>query len=376
MTSTLKLTAVPSAEESAQALTNYMAKAHEEKLKALKALELKKDAEIKALKEQIASASSSSSAITLSNTKSSQSVEELTAKLTSYQKFISNYIVKAQEDKAKAVKAAEAAITKKYEEKLNVLMLNAASKSSSATGQISKSSGNVLFDGRNANVIAASKAGKSRWGDKEVQRIGGDVAAASVPTSKETLSVQNIELSLYDKRNMLISKAAAAGKQSRWGKQEETKAIDGSSGLLLSSTSSETVIRAVNNVVIDAADHGLRNDGGVGGPSLSERVQMGTNVLDRVVTTSGLDAPTLYDKRNMFISNAAKAGKQARWGTKEENRAIEKSLILPSSSSEESNVRIVTTPEIEAANHGLRNDGGVGGPSLAERVNLGARILQ
>jgi hypothetical protein len=47
MTSTLKLTAVPSAEESAQALTNYMAKAHEEKLKALKALELKKDAEIK-----------------------------------------------------------------------------------------------------------------------------------------------------------------------------------------------------------------------------------------------------------------------------------------------------------------------------------------
>lgn len=47
MTSTTALTATPSAEDSARALTNYMAKAHEEKLRALKALELKKDAEIK-----------------------------------------------------------------------------------------------------------------------------------------------------------------------------------------------------------------------------------------------------------------------------------------------------------------------------------------
>ena len=38
-------------------------------------------------------------------------------------------------------------------------------------------------------------------------------------------------------------------------------------------------------------------------------------------------------------------------------------------------VDIVASPEVEAADHGLRADGGVGGPSLAERVNLGASLL-
>jgi hypothetical protein len=329
-------------------------------------------------------ASSTSSAVTLSTAKSSESVEELTTKLTSYQKFISNYIVKAQEDKANAVKAAEAAITKKYEEKLNVFMLNAASASTSTSdsSQISNSSGNVLFDGRNANVIAAAKAGKSRWGDKEVQKIGGDVAvAAAVATTAKSLPVQNLDLSLYDQRNMMISKAAAAGKQARWGVQEEKRAIDGSASLRLSSSTSpgDIVTSTVDKIVIEAADHGLRNDGGVGGPSLAERVTMGANVLDKVSTTSGSVTLSLYDKRNIFISNAAKVGKQSRWGVREEKRAIEKSLILPSSSSsssEVSSVQVVITPEIVAADHGLRNDGGVGGPSLAERVNLGARILQ
>ena len=33
------------------------------------------------------------------------------------------------------------------------------------------------------------------------------------------------------------------------------------------------------------------------------------------------------------------------------------------------------TPEIEAADHGMRNDGGVDGPSLAQRVNLGAALV-
>ena len=36
---------------------------------------------------------------------------------------------------------------------------------------------------------------------------------------------------------------------------------------------------------------------------------------------------------------------------------------------------IPVPPEVEAADHGLRNDGGVGGPSLAERVNLGSKLF-
>jgi len=38
-------------------------------------------------------------------------------------------------------------------------------------------------------------------------------------------------------------------------------------------------------------------------------------------------------------------------------------------------LNLYRTPEIEAADHGLQADGGVGGPSLAERVNLGAELL-
>ena len=38
-------------------------------------------------------------------------------------------------------------------------------------------------------------------------------------------------------------------------------------------------------------------------------------------------------------------------------------------------VAVAVPPEVEAADHGLRADGGVGGPSLAQRVNLGASLL-
>lgn len=57
--STSSLNALPSPSESAKALTDYMAKAHEEKLKALKELEKKKDSEIKVSNIVIASLSRS-----------------------------------------------------------------------------------------------------------------------------------------------------------------------------------------------------------------------------------------------------------------------------------------------------------------------------
>ena len=83
---------------------------------------------------------------------------------------------------------------------------------------------------------------------------------------------------------------------------------------------------------IEAADHGLRNDGGVGGPSLAERINLGRSIVE-----------------------GSSAGSTA--------------AAAPTAPV------IEVTPEIEAADHGLRNDGGVGGPSLAERVNLGLSIV-
>jgi hypothetical protein len=73
-----------------------------------------------------------------------------------------------------------------------------------------------------------------------------------------------------------------------------------------------------------------------------------------------------------MVSAAGKAGK-SRWGEQEVQKSIQLAgNALPSAAPK---VQIAASAEVEAADHGLRADGGVGGPSLAERVNLGASLL-
>ena len=249
---------------------------------------------------------------------------------------MSEYIVKAQQDKYNAVKAAEAATAKKYEDKLNALMLPGSSSGSSG---ISSSNSNKeeskLVQERNANVVASAKAGKSRWGDKEVQRVSG---GSFTPVASE-------------------SKIAASSSRT------ETATID-------------VVATHVSPDTIAAADHGLRADGGVGGLTLEERVTAGAGASN-IAPVNGAavvgSQSSLFAMRNARIAQAAKAGNQSRWGTKEESKAVETSSnSLPPAAGAVAN----SSPSVEAADHGLRADGGVGGPSLADRVNLGANLLQ
>ena len=252
---------------------------------------------------------------------------------------MSEYIVKAQQDKYNAVKAAEAATAKKYEDKLNALMLPGSSSGSSG---ISSSNSNKeeskLVQERNANVVASAKAGKSRWGDKEVQRVSG---GSFTPVASE-------------------SKIAASSSST------ETATID-------------VVATHVSPDTIAAADHGLRADGGVGGVgglTLEERVTAGAGASN-IAPVNGAavvgSQSSLFAMRNARIAQAAKAGNQSRWGTKEESKAVETSSnSLPPAAGAVAN----SSPSVEAADHGLRADGGVGGPSLADRVNLGAKLLQ
>ena len=324
------LNAIPTPEASAQALTNYMAKAHEAKIAALKELEDKKNVEIKALKESSSSSSSSSTPSEPAATSATgESVDDMTQKILSYQKFMADYIVKAQDEKAKAVKAAEDAIAKKYEDKLNAFMLNGAAPPSDAPAiaMAAVSEESEIYQKRNAKIAAAAKAGKSRWGDKEVERAG-----AKAPPSEVIVATP-------------VDAADAASS-------------------------------------IAAADHGLRADGGVGGLSLAERVMNGSAATVTVAVANGASESTaapasamsaIFYKRNAFIAAAEKAGKSTRWGSEEAQKAIEyTSNNLPPAPK----VEIEAIPEVEAADHGLRADGGVGGPSLAERVNLGAKLLQ
>jgi hypothetical protein len=324
------------------------------------------------LKDELASLKSGSSAITTSSPVEG-SPEELAAKLLAYQQFMAKYIVKSQEDKMKAIKAAEQATAKKYEEKM-AFLLGSSQESISATPADSATpvlSGNqALYQKRNAAVSEAAKAGKSRWGDKEAQRAaqqvgGASVASAAVETSPPSSVLSGVQ-ALYRKRNEAVSEAAKARK-SRWGDLEVERATD--SLIDVTAINGELVIEVPPEV--EKADHGMRADGGVGGPSLAERVVMGAAVLSATPAPSATPVlsgnQALYQKRNAMVSAAAKAGK-SRWGDMEVQKATQLALVQPTPTT--------VSPQFAAADHGLRSDGSVGGPSLTERVNLGAQLLK
>ena len=270
------------------------------------------------------------------------SKEELIQKLQEYQKFMAEYIIKAQEQKLAAVRAAEQATAKKYEEKL-LLLGGAAPGATAATAAppaIASQTPKTYAD-RNAKISAAAKAGKSRWGDAEIQRVASSVnGAAAAPPVTAT-----------------VAPAAPAPSAA--------------------SAAASPLVAVPVPPEVEAADHGLRADGGVGGPSLAERVALGAgsgaaNGAVKPAAAASSAATSLYDKRNAMVSAAGKAGK-SRWGEEEVRKSIELAgNALPGAAPA---VAVVAKMEVEAADHGLRADGGVGGPSLAERVNLGAQLL-
>jgi hypothetical protein len=303
-------------EQRALALSDYLAKAHEEKLRAIQDVEKKKALEIEALKNEIQELKATqqrqgSGAITMASTSGASDdlmilpKEALVSRVIQYQKFMEKYMVEAQEQKIRAVKAAEESLRKKFGEQL---ALGPAPPSSTLAAPVVAAAGEApLYQARNAAVTAAAAAGKSRWGDMEVQRARG--AAAGAP------------------------------------------------GQVTSPT--PTLAAPVPPEVL-AADHGLRSDGSVGGLTLAERVAQGaggggaTTVPVPATTSAAPAILTLYDRRNIRVLEAAQAGK-SRWGSEEVERVRVLSSALP--------------PAAAASS---------GGTALAEsvgRVNIGAQIL-
>mmetsp|Transcript_29931 Transcript_29931/g.64085 ORF Transcript_29931/g.64085 Transcript_29931/m.64085 type:complete len:453 (+) Transcript_29931:317-1675(+) len=401
-------------------LTNYMAKAHEEKIRAIKEVEDKKNGEIQTLKGEVKLLKESKpvvpkeSAVVVSSPPStgmdlsSMTKAELQAKLIQYQEFMAKYIVQAQQQKMKAVLAAEMATAAKYEAKIKILLASAdgAAPAKAETAAPSSSAETKLYDTRSANVAAAAKAGKSRWGDKEVAKVqikkGADLDVKSEPADDAVNGKANgvsvaapspISLpgsSLYDTRNKSVAAAGKAGR-SRWGDAEVKRATEETLKPTLSSSAPApeapgAAAPVVKTPEIEAADHGLRNDGGVGGPSLAERVNLGQQLFTASDAAAEAPiavisiAPSAYDLRNAKIAAAAAAGK-SRWGSMENSKATVLAAESSSKALGAATAAVATkpviqvSPEVEAADHGLRNDGGVGGPSLAERVNLGSGLF-
>jgi hypothetical protein len=334
------------------------------------------------------------------------SKDEMAQKLLSYQEFMAKYIVEAQQQKAKAVQAAELALKERYDEKIILLQGSTsapappASVSAIQIETVSKES--QLYKDRSEKVSAAAKAGKSRWGDLENERSAQAAVAVTPATLKTTTNGVQVarfavptvsDRSLYDKRNAMISAAGKAGK-SRWGSMEVAKATKEAVALPAASNDApkpaapnapKVEVQAEVPPEVVAADHGLRNDGGVGGPSLADRINLGSQLLaDAGVpvannpTVPAVATLSVFNKRNLMVAAAGKAGK-SRWGEMEVQRAQTLVAALPSAAERATPVvsaaASTVSPEVEAADHGLRNDGGVGGPSLAQRINLGASIL-
>lgn len=109
--------------DEAAALTDFMAKAHEEKIRAMERVENKYKARVAELEAKVAELEGPNTA--LSDPSSSNSYafpatnKLLTEKVLAYQSFISSYVVKASLEKQKAVEAAVAKTAAKYESLLN-----------------------------------------------------------------------------------------------------------------------------------------------------------------------------------------------------------------------------------------------------------------
>lgn len=321
---------------------------------------------------------------------------------------MAKYIVDAQVQKANAIVAAENSIKQKYEEKLKLLSGTAQGTQATTISTTTATTDSIpAFQQRSAKVSAAAAAGKSRWGDLENQKatqvataVNGAVVAdkAVVTPPRLAVSPPSTRNSAFDQRNAMVAAAGRAGK-SRWGEMEvarATQAVTGGSLPSASTTATTTPPPTTTTSVpvstasitvppeVEAADHGLRADGGVGGPSLAERINFGAQLLQGSVTATvpaplgSTPAPTssasssYYQKRNAMVAAAGRAGK-SRWGEMEVQKVQTLVASLPSSNSA---TPIKVSPEIEAADHGLRADGGVGGPTLAQRVNFGAALLE
>lgn len=230
----------------AKSLKKYMVQSHEEKLREIQQLEATKQVEIQSLKDQIRQLQIQTGTSSHLNSPLSPIKGRLTYQLHAYRTFLSHYMIKAEEEKKKAVNSAKEAVALKYEARIAALISQSSSSTTSAATRTKTP--NITFTGRSARVLAAAQAGFSRWGDAEVQKISTMASSHSQANIASPVgTVNEIHMlpsqinadtaqternnNYYQQRNERISKAAHAGKQSRWGEMEEQRVVNKASNL-------------------------------------------------------------------------------------------------------------------------------------------------
>ncbi|GKY99054.1 hypothetical protein MPSEU_000861100 [Mayamaea pseudoterrestris] len=385
----LHLGSSPFENDSAKILSNYLVKAHEEKLKAIKMMENQKSDEIQQLRAKVAALehelqSSSRASMAAQSNLWSLTREQLIDLVHSYQQFLATYVVKASEAKFRAVEETRRAVVAKFTAaavKSDPEMTTTTTSTFVSPASASdSSSSSTLYESRNQAVKASASANKSRWGQAEVERLSS-VAAPEAVTAKESLVSSSASLPEYQSRNKNVLAAWLEGK-SRW-MDEEIQRLQGKK--MVAPSRPANLLQAVapmeqsNNEVssaIDAADHGLR-----AGLSLGERVTNGASALAQGLVHN---VQSYYAARNRNVLDAATKDK-TRWGEEEVSRIQTNQASVPAYKKVSGRMLAATPPlsltqaqvdfAVDAADHGLRADGGVGGLSLGERVNLGAAAV-
>jgi len=169
-----------------KSFSEYMIKSHESKINAIREAEAKKNEEIKSLKKELQELYSSSS-----------SVEEMHSKIVEYQTFIAKYMVKAQEEKYKAVKNAEKAVSDKYEAKMIFFLVPQTEATSTSKDSVVtiKSDNEPQSNSKQKGEIAATAANvrKSSSGAKEeVQKVSSHPPKKDEGSSEASKQGNNI----------------------------------------------------------------------------------------------------------------------------------------------------------------------------------------
>ena len=140
---------------------------------------------------------------------------------------MAEYIVNAQQQKFLAVKEAELKAEQKFQERLEKLFEGSSMPGAAAAVVVEETAKVTSFQSRNAVIIAAGAAGKSRWGNAEIERAIKEQAASPTPAAAVvTTEAPSSAATSFESRNAQVVAAGAAGK-SRWGNAEVERAANG-----------------------------------------------------------------------------------------------------------------------------------------------------
>jgi hypothetical protein len=283
--------------------------------------------------------------------------------------FPSSFVAK------KAVREAELKAEKKFQDRLErlmtsggMMMMQAASADAARSTTIVPLPADAIatalaapatpYQKRNAVILSAASAGKSRWGKMEIDRASsssssmahGSPPPSSPPAAGVPPPAVAVPVTAYDMRNARVVASAGAGK-SRWGAMEVERATMNA----IPPASSPSSV-ATTATIVEADRRKV---------SLEERLNLGARLLgggDGAPAAAAVVASaksTAYDMRNARVVASAGAGR-SRWGTME----VERIATMGGYTSVPTAVANSPAAAVEE-----------GSMSMEDRVNLGARLL-